>query len=126
MVTYILLMKITDKGALDIKHSPERVVDAMKLWESMGGKTLGIYLTTGEYDYVAFGEGPDDQHGRRVLAGLGRQRHGTHDVPQGVQPRRGKADRRGAAEGRRPRDLTNHFAADAPHRRPLCRLAQMR
>jgi uncharacterized protein with GYD domain len=61
MVTYILLMKLTDKGAVDVKHAPERVVDAMKLWESMGGKTLGFYLTVGEFDYVAFGEGPDDR-----------------------------------------------------------------
>jgi uncharacterized protein with GYD domain len=71
MVTYILLMKMTDKGALDIKHSPERVVDAMKLWESMGGKTLGIYLTTGEYDYVAFGEGPDDRTAAAFSLALG-------------------------------------------------------
>jgi uncharacterized protein with GYD domain len=61
MVTYILLMNLTDKGIVDVKNSPNRVADAMKLWESMGGKTIGVYMTMGEYDFVAIGEGPDDQ-----------------------------------------------------------------
>ena len=61
MVTYILLMKMTDKGVADIKNAPQRAADAVKLWESMGGRTLGIYMTVGDYDYVGIGEGPDDQ-----------------------------------------------------------------
>jgi uncharacterized protein with GYD domain len=54
-------MNLTDKGIVDVKNSPNRVADAMKLWESMGGKTIGVYMTMGEYDFVAIGEGPDDQ-----------------------------------------------------------------
>jgi uncharacterized protein with GYD domain len=61
MVTYILLMKLTDKGIVDVKDSPKRVVDAMKLWESMGGKTIAVYMTMGDFDFVAIGEGPDDR-----------------------------------------------------------------
>jgi uncharacterized protein with GYD domain len=71
MVTYILLMKLTDKGILDIKNSPQRVDDAMKLWQSMGGKTVGVYMTMGDYDYVAIGEGPDDQAAAAFALALG-------------------------------------------------------
>ena len=85
MVTYILLMNLTDKGIVDVKNSPNRVADAMKLWESMGGKTIGVYMTMGEYDFVAIGEGPDDQGGGGVRARAGRHRHGPHDVAQGFQ-----------------------------------------
>ena len=61
MVTYILLMKLTDKGIADVKHSPDRISDGIKLWESMGGKVLDMYMTMGDFDYVAIGEGPDDK-----------------------------------------------------------------
>jgi uncharacterized protein with GYD domain len=64
-------MKLTDKGILDIKNAPERIVDAMKLWESMGGKTVGVYLTVGEFDYVAIGEGPDDRTAAAFALALG-------------------------------------------------------
>jgi uncharacterized protein with GYD domain len=60
MVTNILLMKLTDKGIADVKNSPKRIAEATKLWESMGGKTIGVYMTMGDFDYVAIGEGPDD------------------------------------------------------------------
>ncbi len=71
MVTYILLMKLTDKGVADTKNSPKRIVDAMKLWESMGGRTLGVYLTMGDFDFVAIGEGPDDQAAAAFALALG-------------------------------------------------------
>jgi len=61
MPTYITLMKLTDQGARDIKDAPNRVGSAVKMWEMLGGKTLGVYLTMGEYDYVAIGEGPSDE-----------------------------------------------------------------
>jgi uncharacterized protein with GYD domain len=71
MVTYILLMKLTDKGIADVKSQPERIADAMRLWESMGGKTVGVYLTLGDFDLVAIGEGPDDRTAAAFALALG-------------------------------------------------------
>ena len=61
MPTYILLMKLTDQGVKAIKDAPKRVEEGIKGFEKMGGKMLGFYLTTGEYDYVSIGEAPSDE-----------------------------------------------------------------
>ncbi len=73
MVTYVVLMKLTEQGAKDIKNSPKRVEEAAKALEAMGGKMTAFYLTLGEFDYVAIGEGPSDEVGVAFLLGLGAQ-----------------------------------------------------
>jgi len=71
MVTYIVLMKLTDQGIKDIKNAPQRIDAAAKALEAMGGKMTGFYLTMGEYDYLVIGEGPSDEVGMTFLLGLG-------------------------------------------------------
>lgn len=71
MPTYIMLMKITDQGRKDIKNAPQRVEQAIKTAEAMGGKMIGVYSTMGEYDYVAIGECPSDEVMMTYLLGLG-------------------------------------------------------
>ena len=71
MVTYIVLMKLTDQGIKDIKNAPQRIEAAAKALEAMGGKMTGLYVTMGEYDYVAIGESPSDEVGMTFLLGLG-------------------------------------------------------
>ena len=71
MPTYILLMKLTEQGAKDIKNAPQRVEKAAKTVGAMGGKMLGFYTTMGEYDYVAIGECPSDEVMMTFLMGLG-------------------------------------------------------
>jgi len=71
VVTHIVLMKLTDQGIKDIKNAPQRIEAAAKTLEAMGGKMTGFYLTMGEYDYVAIGEGPSDEVGMTFLLGLG-------------------------------------------------------
>jgi uncharacterized protein with GYD domain len=71
MVTYVVLMKLTDQGVKDIKNGPQRIEAAAKALEAMGGKMTGFYLTMGEYDYVAIGEGPSDEVGMTFLLRLG-------------------------------------------------------
>jgi uncharacterized protein with GYD domain len=71
MATYIMMMKLTDHGAKTIKEAPSRVNAAEKTLEKMGGKLIAFYLTTGEYDYVAIGEAPNDQVLMAFLLGLG-------------------------------------------------------
>ncbi len=61
MPTYVTLFKWTEQGIKDIKNAPARFEASKKLVESLGGKTLGIYVTMGDYDIVAVTEGPDDE-----------------------------------------------------------------
>ena len=71
MVTYIVLMKLTDQGIKDIKSAPQRLEANAKAIDALGGKLTGFYLTTGEYDYVAIAEMPSDEVGMTFLLGLG-------------------------------------------------------
>jgi uncharacterized protein with GYD domain len=61
MPTYIGLFKLTDRGITEIKEAPQRIEEAMKAYEAMGGKVIGLYTVMGEYDYVAIGEAPSDE-----------------------------------------------------------------
>lgn len=71
MSKYILMMKLTDQGARDIKNAPARIDAGIKAWEALGGKVLGFYATTGEYDYMAIGEGPSDEAAVALALTLG-------------------------------------------------------
>ena len=70
MVRRIMLMKLTDQGAKDIKNAPQRIEQAIKTYEKMGGKMVGFYAVTGEYDYIAIGESPNDEVGMAFAIGL--------------------------------------------------------
>lgn len=61
MVTYVNLMKLTDKGIATIKESPQRVRDGVKLLESMGGKLISFHVVMGEYDFVGVAQLPSDE-----------------------------------------------------------------
>jgi uncharacterized protein with GYD domain len=64
-------MKLTKQGVQDVKNAPERVEQAVKGLEAVGGKLIGFYATMGEYDYVSIAEGPNDQVAMTYLLGLG-------------------------------------------------------
>ncbi len=61
MPHYVYLMKLTDQGVKSIKEAPARAEASFKAAEAMGGKVEGFFLTMGEYDYVSFGEAPNDE-----------------------------------------------------------------
>ncbi len=61
MPTYIGLYKLTEQGVKTIKEAPGRIETGIKNVEKMGGKVIGFYAVTGEYDYVAIGEFPSDE-----------------------------------------------------------------
>ena len=61
MPIYIGLYKLTDQGAKTIKEAPGRIEAGIKAAEKIGGKVIGFYGVTGEYDYVAIGEFPSDE-----------------------------------------------------------------
>ncbi len=71
MATYIMLMKLTEQGVKDIKNAPQRIEQAFKTVEAMGGKVIGFYSVMGDYDYVAIGEFPSDELAMTFLLGLG-------------------------------------------------------
>jgi uncharacterized protein with GYD domain len=73
MPTYITLYKFTDQGIKNIKEIPQRIADAIKEYEAMGGKVIGVYAVMGEYDIVAIGEGPSDEVAMTFALALGSQ-----------------------------------------------------
>jgi uncharacterized protein with GYD domain len=70
MVRRIMLMKLTDQGVKDIKNAPQRIEQGTKAFEKVGGKMIGFYAVTGEYDYIAIGESPNDEVGMAFVMGL--------------------------------------------------------
>jgi len=73
MPTYITLYKFTDQGIKGIKDIPQRMEDAIKNYEAMGGKVIGVYTVMGEYDIVAIGEVPSDEIAMTFALALGSQ-----------------------------------------------------
>ena len=61
MVTYMMLMKLTDQGIKNIKDAPERYEGAIKAFEKTGGKLIGFWIAVGRYDYVSVGESTSDE-----------------------------------------------------------------
>jgi uncharacterized protein with GYD domain len=73
MVTNVMLMKLTHEGARHIKDAPNRIKTAIDSFEAMGGKVVAFYAVTGEYDYVAIGEAPNDEVALAFMVGLAAQ-----------------------------------------------------
>ena len=67
MAKYISLIKYTQKGAENIKDSPDRYDAFRKLCESMGVKAEGIYLTMGRYDLVVVIDAPDPETAAKLI-----------------------------------------------------------
>lgn len=74
MPTYVTLIRYTQKGIENMKDSPNRLDNAKKLVQSVGGKFVSFYLTMGQYDGVFIAEVPDDETATKfaiAAAGLG-------------------------------------------------------
>jgi uncharacterized protein with GYD domain len=67
MATYISLITWTDQGRSKASSLPDRVAEVDKRIESMGGKTVGNWVTMGRFDQVAVVEAPDDETAARML-----------------------------------------------------------
>ncbi len=70
MPLYVGLLKFTAKGAADMKGWPKRVDEAKAAWEAMGGTTIAVVATMGEYDMVTVGEAPSDEIAVTWAAGV--------------------------------------------------------
>jgi len=71
MPTYIALANWTDRGAAQVKESPQRVDLARKALKEMGGEFRTLYMTMGDYDLVLIYEAPDDAVAARFTLMLG-------------------------------------------------------
>ena len=60
-LTYISLIRYTQKGVESLKDSPKRVEATKKAFEAAGGKLKAIYWTLGQYDAVGSSEFPNDE-----------------------------------------------------------------
>jgi uncharacterized protein with GYD domain len=80
MPVYVTLYNWTAQGIKGIKESPARLQAAIKASEAAGGKILGVYVTMGAYDLVAFSEWPSDEAvtaGALTIGSLGNVRTTT-------------------------------------------------
>jgi uncharacterized protein with GYD domain len=68
--TYMILMKLTEKGSQEIKASPERIEKAIADFEGMGGKLIAFFALMGKYDYIAVGDAPSDEIAMTFVVGL--------------------------------------------------------
>lgn len=60
MVTYIGLMKFTEKGIQSVKQTTQRAAAAKEVAQRMGVNMREIYWTLGEYDLVCVLEAADE------------------------------------------------------------------
>ena len=67
MAGYVSLFKYTEKGMSDIKALPDQIAKAKELFQKMGVRLVGVWLTMGQYDGVAIFDAPDDQTMAAVL-----------------------------------------------------------
>lgn len=61
MITYIGLMKFTDKGIQNVKETTRRAAAAKEAGKKTGVEMREIYWTLGEYDLVCVLESNDEQ-----------------------------------------------------------------
>ncbi|MFH1016523.1 MAG: GYD domain-containing protein [Chloroflexota bacterium] len=73
MPGYIILGKWTEKGAAEVKNSPERMKQARAAAEKMGGKVVGMWVTMGQYDGVIVLDMPNEQAASLFALGMARQ-----------------------------------------------------
>ena len=70
MATYIMLTRLTDKGAETIKKNPPRIEAVSKELEKFGVKVMAQYAVLGPFDFVNVLEAPDNMTVARVSAEL--------------------------------------------------------
>jgi uncharacterized protein with GYD domain len=70
MATFIMLTRLTDKGAETIKEKPGRIEAVAKEVEEFGVKVVAQYAVLGQFDFVNILEAPDLATIARVSAEL--------------------------------------------------------
>lgn len=61
MGTYIILVKSTDKGAVNVREVPNRQQASRDTAAKLGVVRKAVYMTFGPYDFVQIIEAPNDE-----------------------------------------------------------------
>ncbi len=77
MPGYIVLLKWTQQGLASIKSAPERMRQTKAAAEKAGIKSVGTWVTLGEYDMVTVADAPDDQAVATAVLQIARQGNAT-------------------------------------------------
>lgn len=67
MPIYITYMKLTQKGAENIKEVQQRIAEGAQWIQAAGGRVIGAYATLGRYDYLYITEFRDTKSAWPVL-----------------------------------------------------------
>ena len=73
MQAYVTLFNWTDQGIRAGKDTTTRVKAVKEMWESAGGRVIGIWWTQGQYDGVLIHETPDAETTTRLLMSVSMQ-----------------------------------------------------
>jgi uncharacterized protein with GYD domain len=76
MPHYIVLGNFTEQGIRNVADVPQRWENARRLMEQAGG-SMQIFLTMGEYDFVAIAEMPSDESMMKFLLQAGSMGNGV-------------------------------------------------
>lgn len=74
MPIYVTLIKWTDQGRAKVGDLPARADEVIKRVEAAGAKSIGNWVTMGQYDQVAITDAPDEETIAKlalVIAGRG-------------------------------------------------------
>ena len=71
MAGYISLYKYTAQGIGAIKDSPKRIQQVKAAAEKMGIKTIGVWVTMGQYDLIAVFDAPNEEAVARLALMVG-------------------------------------------------------
>ena len=80
MAQYVVLVKWTEQGALQVKDTVQRAQQVRQLIEQLGGQLQTLLWTMGRYDLVAIVEAPDDETASAITlraASMGTTRNET-------------------------------------------------
>jgi uncharacterized protein with GYD domain len=73
MATFICYGNFTDQGAKTMKEGPKRAEGTKALVEKMGGRLVGMYVTTGQYDLVIIADMPNGDAMTKLALSLSSQ-----------------------------------------------------
>ena len=80
MPTYVTLAKWTDQGIQNAKETVDRVEQARRVVEQLGGRLTTVLWTQGAFDLVSISEFPDDEAATAFLLGLGARGNGRTET----------------------------------------------
>ncbi len=61
MPNYVLLVKLTEKGKLDLENSFRKRETVMEYVKKLGGRNLHVFTTIGRYDVIEILDLPNDE-----------------------------------------------------------------